>query len=127
MAKFSLHATARAYPKLPYEAMKDDVLGASYELSLVFVGARLAVELNKTYRNKDYVPNVLSFPLESSCGEIFITPIVAAREARRAGVSLRDRIGFLYIHGLLHLKGLDHGAKMDGLEQKYMKKYGLRN
>ena len=35
-------------------------------------------------------------------------------------------IGYLFIHGLLHLKGHDHGTDMDRLEAKFVKKFNLR-
>jgi len=118
--------TARSYPKHPYEAMKDAVLGKSYALSLTFVGEKRAQALNKAHRNASYVPNVLSFPLDQHAGEIYITPQVAAREAHTFRLTPKGYVGFLFIHGLLHLKGYPHGATMDKAEQKYMKLFGLR-
>jgi probable rRNA maturation factor len=114
------------YPKLPYQQMKDDILGKSYELSLTFVGTVRAQKLNKEYRNKSYIPNVLSFPLDRDTGEIFISPEIARRQAPRYGMSKNGYIGYLFIHGLLHLKGLDHGDTMDKAERKYCTKYDLR-
>jgi probable rRNA maturation factor len=106
--------------------MKDDVLGKGYQLSLTFVGTVRAQKLNKAYRKKSYVPNVLSFPLDAHAGEIFISPEVAKRQAPRYGMSTKGYIGYLFIHGLLHLKGLDHGDTMDKAERKYRMKYDLR-
>lgn len=127
MADVAITATARSYPtKLPYQQMKDDILGKGYRLSLVFIGSTRAQALNKAYRNKTYTPNVLSFPLTVGDGEIFITPSVAKKEAHKFNLSYEGYIGFLYIHSLLHLKGLDHGATMDKAESTYVKKYNLR-
>lgn len=123
---FSVGGTVRRYPRLPYKKMRDDVLGASYSLSLVFVGPARAQALNRAHRKKMYVPNVLSFSLDRSTGEIFITPAVAEREARQRGMSVRGYIGFLFIHGLLHLKGVPHGDTMEMLEKRYCKKYRLQ-
>lgn len=120
-----VRSTARSYPKLQYAKIAEDILGADYELTLVFVGKTRAHTLNKTYRNKTYIPNVLSFPLSRKIGEIYITPTVAAREAKNFDMSVRGYIGFLFIHGLLHLKGYDHGDTMEMLEQKFVKKYKL--
>lgn len=125
MITVSITATARSYPRLPYEQIKTDILGSTYELSLAFVGETRARELNKRTRRKNYIPNVLSFPLDASHGEIVIAPIRAKREAKRFGLSSRGYIGFLFIHGLLHLKGHDHGRRMDTLEQKYLARYEL--
>ncbi len=125
MPGFSIAHTTRSYPRLPYEAIKNDVLGTSYMLSLVFVGPRRAQALNKRTRNKDYVPNVLSFEIDSDHGEIYITPAIAKKEARLRGMTERGYIGFLFIHGLLHLKGMPHGDRMDEAEQHYCTRYNL--
>ena len=125
MDTLTLTATARSYPHHPYQKIKDDILGKSYAVSLAFVGAVRAQSLNKQYRNKTYTPNVLSFPLDEKTGEVFITPEVAKREAHKFGMSVDGYIGFLFIHALLHLKGLDHGDTMDKAERKYCLKYDL--
>ena len=118
--------TARSYPALPYKKIKEDILGNNYQLSLAFVGACRAQKLNASYRNKTYIPNVLSFPLSENMGEIFITPTVARKEAHRFSMTPEGYIGFLFIHGCLHLKGYTHGATMEEAEEKYCKKYALR-
>jgi len=126
METFCITATAKSYPKLPYEKIKNDILGKKYRLSVAFVGGTRAQALNQTYRNKSYTPNVLSFPLEVDSGEIFITPTIARKEAKKFDMTPHGYIGFLFVHGCLHLKGHDHGDHMDKLEQKYCKKYGLK-
>ena len=125
MANFSLAHTTKTYPRLPFERMKDDVLGTSYSLSLVFVGADRARALNLAHRKKTYVPNVLSFPLDAKTGEIYITPVVAAREAKARGMTVRGYVGFLFIHGLLHLKGMAHSDTMEKAEHAYCSRYNL--
>jgi probable rRNA maturation factor len=117
---------ARNVPELPYEAMKNAILGRSYFLTLAFIGATRARALNRAHRKAAYVPNVLSFPLDAALGEIYITPQVAKREAHKFGMSVEGYIGYLFIHGLLHLKGYDHGATMDKAEQRYIRKFQLR-
>ena len=117
--------TTKTYPALPYEAIKDAILGKRYELSLTFIGATRARALNETNRGKSYVPNVLSFPLTETAGEIYIAPSVAAKESKKFSMSPNGYIGFLFIHGCLHLKGLDHGDTMDRAERKYCKQFGL--
>jgi len=126
METFTLTATTKSYPKLPYEKIKDDILGKKYVLSLAFVGATRAQKLNVEHRNKTYIPNVLSFPLQENTGEVFIAPVVAKTEAKKFDMTVNGYIGFLFIHALLHLKGLDHGDTMDKAEKKYCLKYGLR-
>ena len=116
----------RSYPSLPYEKIKDDILGKQYSLSLAFIGDTRAQTLNKAHRGKDYTPNVLSFPLVENAGEVFITPTIAKKEAYKFNMTPKGYIGFLFIHACLHLKGLDHGDIMEKAEKKYCKKYGLK-
>lgn len=85
-------------------------MGEKYELSLVFCGPALSKRLNKTYRDKDHATNVLSFPISKTSGEIFIDL------ATLKGFSVKH----LFIHGCLHLKGMEHGAKMEKLEQHFL-------
>lgn len=123
---FSVHSTVRSYPRLSYESMKNDVLGGSYTLSLVFVGRDRARSLNQTYRKKTYIPNVLSFPIDKTTGEIYITPEVAKREAKKFSMTYTGYVGFLFIHGLLHLKGHAHGDTMEKAEKRFISKYNLK-
>ena len=111
---------------IPYEKIARAVLGARYELSLVICGDHLALRMNKEYRHKTYFPNVLSFPLSKTEGEIFLNVRKAEREARALGVSVRERLALLFVHGLFHLNGLNHGPRMESLEQSVLKKYGFR-
>lgn len=120
MDNFRLNHTARSYPQLPYQKIKESILGKRYALSLNFIGSTRARQLNQNYRQKDYVPNVLSFPLTKNTGEIFITPTKAKSESRKYGHDYPTHAAYLFIHGLLHLKGLDHGPRMEKLEQKYL-------
>ena len=106
--------------------MKNAILGKNYTLSLTFVGSTRARVLNKTYRNATYVPNVLSFPLTTDTGEIYIAPSVAEREAHKFSLSSTGYTGYLFIHGLLHLKGYPHGATMEKAEKKYSALFKLK-
>lgn len=108
-------------PSVPFARIAKRVLGASYALSLVLCGDSLARSLNRAYRKKDYTPNVLSFPLGERDGEIILNVRQSAREARMYGISERERLAYLFIHGCLHLKGLKHGRVMDRLEAMHMR------
>ncbi len=105
--------------------MKEAILGTRYELSLAFIGTKRAASLNEAYRKKTYVPNVLSFPLTDTAGEIFICPAVAQKEAKAFDLSPDGYLAYLFIHGCLHLKGHDHGDTMDKLERKYRKAFNI--
>jgi rRNA maturation RNase YbeY len=113
--------------RLPFEAMAKAVLGPTYELSLVLCGDRLAQKINKTYRNKSYYPNVLSFELDADNGEIFLNVRKAEREARQLGIPPRKRAALLYVHGLFHLKGMKHSDTMERQEQKILRKFALQS
>lgn len=126
MQHFTISSTVQSYPTLPYEQIKNDILGKSYTLSLAFIGGTRAQALNKEHRGKEYVPNVLSFPLDGKVGEVFITPTIAKKEAPKFSMTHKGYVGFLFIHACLHLKGLDHGDTMDKAEKKYCTKYKLR-
>ena len=126
MTTFSISATTKTYPTWPYENMKNAVLGKSYLLSLSFVGPTRAQAFNQTYRKKDYIPNVLSFPLDETTGEIIICPQVAKSEAKKFNLSVDGYIAYLFIHGCVHLKGHDHGDTMDKLEQKFMRQFAIK-
>ncbi len=126
MSNFSISATAKYFPKWPYEEMKNAMLGKQYSLSLTFVGATRAQQFNKQYRKKEYVPNVLSFPLDEMTGEIIICPQIAKREAKKFSLSVNGYIAYLFIHGCVHLKGHDHGDTMDKLEQKFMRQFAVK-
>lgn len=123
MDTFTITSTVAHYPPFAYELVKDAIVGRSYELSLTFVGKKRAAIYNQTYRQKDYAPNVLSFPLTASTGEIIICPQVTHREAASYALSQDGYIVYLFIHGLLHLKGLDHSDEMDKREQYFLRKF----
>lgn len=123
---FSLiNKTKGKLPRLPFALMKEEILGQEYDLSLVFVDDEESRALNTEHRGKDYIPNVLSFPLGTESGEIFINPTEAKRQAKSFDRTPENMIGFLYIHGLCHLKGMTHGSKMDKAEATFREKFGI--
>ena len=111
--------------RLPFDKIATAALPKGYQLSLVICGDRLVQRMNKEYRKKTYRPNVLSFPLSKTEGEIFLNVRKAAREARLEGISTNARIALLFIHGCFHLAGYKHGDRMEALEQKALKKFGF--
>ncbi len=123
---FSLiNKTKGKLPRLPFALMKDAALGKGYELSVAFVGETASRALDLKWRGKDEVANVLSFPLSKTSGEIVICPSKAKREAKKFGRTPENFIGFLFIHGLCHLKGMDHGDDMENAETKLRKKFKI--
>ncbi len=75
-------------------------------------------KLNKTYRNKDKVTDVISLAYNefnnfinlefNHLGEIYIDIKQAKRQAKQYQHSLIREMCFLVLHGLLHLIGYDH-------------------
>lgn len=110
-------------PSLPFANIKKEILGDEFELSLVFIGNTRSKTLNNKYRNKNKPTNILSFPLSETSGEIFIAPKVARKEAPDFDLNFDQFIARLLIHGLLHLKGMQHSSKMESKEAEFMKKF----
>jgi len=112
--------TRRRLPRISFEKMSERVLGKKYDLSLVFIGQAASRRLNRVYRGKDYPANVLAFPLAESSGEIFIDLSRVERERLKFGQSFNRFLFFIFIHGLLHLKGMDHGDTMEQAEHRLL-------
>lgn len=106
-----------------FSLMKKAVLGDDYELSLVIIGKNEIKKLNKSYRGIDKPTDILSFPLSDSEGEIFICLEIARKEALNFDRSYDNFVKFLFIHGLVHLKGFKHSDKMEGEEKKIRKMF----
>ncbi len=120
-----LNKTKGKLPRLPFSDMKNAVLGEDYELSLVFVDEAESHKINVQTRGKDKPTNILSFPLDEHSGEIFICPSYAKSEAPNFDRPYENYLAFLFIHGLVHLKGFDHGVRMENEELKYRKQFGI--
>lgn len=118
-----MRMTKGELPSLPFVALKDEILGKRYDLSIVFVGKDQARELNRVHRNKDYNTNILSFPLSKTSGEIIISLEKVRRDAKEHNKSYHNFLGLLVIHGMLHLDGMQHSSKMESLEKKFCNKF----
>lgn len=118
-------------PGVPFNKLASAVL-PGWEISLVFAGARRAQQLNVALRNKSYAPNVLSYETTTNArhsalhsGEIIICPEIAKKQAPDYGMPYKAFIAYLFIHGLLHLKGHPHGATMERKERELMTRFGF--
>ncbi len=105
------------------EKIKADILGKKYSLSVAFVTPKISHSINKKYRKKDRPTNVLSFSLQTNLGELVLCKSVIKKEAKKMERNETDWLIFLVIHGMLHLKGMDHGSIMEKAEKKYATKY----
>src|SRR3989344_3690407 len=106
-----------------FDHIKDDILGKDYTLSVGYVSSKKSREVNKKYRKKDKPTNVLSFLFDKKNGELLLCKSVIREEAKKLEYSFDVWLKSLAIHGMLHLKGMDHGTQMEALEKKYEKKY----
>jgi len=86
-------------------------LGSS-GVTLRIVGTRESLLINKKYRGKGKPTNVLSFPYGGGRGDLVLCHPVIAREAREQGKTLRAHYAHLVVHGVLHLRGHRHDAKL---------------
>lgn len=107
-------------------------LDEEYDVSVKFACENCIRSLNKEYRGKDEVTNVLSFNQDndSKNGDIVICEAVVERESTELGYSVEDLDLLYLIHGMLHLAGYDHTnaadrAKMEGVEQEILSKVGI--
>ncbi|MNH72174.1 Endoribonuclease YbeY [compost metagenome] len=101
------------------------------EVDLTFVNNEAIHELNREYRGIDRPTDVLSFAMNESVdeepeilyeleegqnlddipdvlGDIIISVERAKEQSEEYGHSLEREIGFLFVHGFLHLLGYDH-------------------
>ena len=120
---FIAKTTKDKLPRLPFKQIKNDILSKKYTLSLVFIGDARSKTLNKKYRKKNMPANILSFSLSKNEGEIYINVRQAPRESKLFNMNTKQFVGYLFIHGLLHLKGCQHSSTMNREETKLTKKF----
>lgn len=81
-------------------------------IQVIFVTDEDIHHMNYRYRGIDKNTDVLSFinddESENSLGDVFISIDQAKRQAESYGHSEFREIGFLAVHGYLHLIGYDH-------------------
>lgn len=119
------------------------------EISVTLVNNPEIRELNSQYRYVDRATDVLSFAAEESgdetpiilepelaaelpvnLGDLFISIDKVAEQAKFLGHSFDRELGFLVVHGFLHLNGYDHEQpedekKMFTLQREILDQYGL--
>ncbi|MWV45280.1 rRNA maturation RNase YbeY [Paenibacillus sp. HJL G12] len=126
---------------------------ADGEVALTFVDDKQIHELNKEYRGIDRPTDVLSFAMNEftdeeldivyeleeneeltdmpdMLGDIIISVNRAQAQSEEYGHSLEREIGFLFVHGFLHLLGYDHQdkdseAEMMGKQEAVLAEVGL--
>ncbi|ASS71921.1 MULTISPECIES: rRNA maturation RNase YbeY [Bacillus] len=96
------------------------------EVSVTIVTNDEIQQINKEYRGKDTPTDVISFALEEEgegeveivgaemppvLGDIIISADRTKEQAEEYGHSFLRELGFLAVHGFLHLLGYDHMTK----------------
>jgi probable rRNA maturation factor len=109
--------TRRKSPTFAFKKVLATTL-PGWDISLVFAEPKKAQRLNRSLRKKTYVPNVLSYETGKKSGEIIICLSVAKMQAPEYGMTFQDFVGLLFIHALLHLKGMRHGSTMEKAERQ---------
>ncbi|MCM3114869.1 rRNA maturation RNase YbeY [Neobacillus sp. MER 74] len=128
-----------------FAAKKQDVEEHS-EVSVTFVSNERIQEINREYRDKDKPTDVISFAMEELgegevefvgadmprvLGDIIISVPKAIEQAEEYGHSFIRELGFLAVHGFLHLLGYDHMTaeeekEMFTLQKDILDEYGLK-
>jgi probable rRNA maturation factor len=116
------------------------------EVSVTLVSKERIQEINKEYREKDSVTDVISFAMEEMgedeieiiggeetrfLGDIIICVDIAKEQAADFNHSMEREMGFLAVHGFLHLLGYDHMNEADekrmfGRQEEILEQYGLK-
>ena len=95
------------------------------QITLRVVGAAEARTLNRAFRKRDYATNVLSFSYGPNQGDLVLCHAVIAREAREWKKELSAHYAHLVVHGMLHLRGLRHGRRMERAEIALLARLGF--
>lgn len=126
-------------------AQKKLEITESCELSVTFVNNDRIQEINREYRGKDQPTDVISFAMEELgegeiqisggnmprvLGDIIISTDKAREQAEDYGHTVERELGFLAVHGFLHLLGYDHETEEDekvmfDLQRRLLDEYGL--
>lgn len=126
-------------------ALQEEGLDGEIEISLTFMSDEDIQAINYEYRNINTPTDVISFALEEMgegevkiiaedmptfLGDILISIPTAERQAEEYNHSLEREIGFLAVHGLLHLLGYDHLTETEEKEmfqrqEDILKSFGL--
>ncbi|MBY6035444.1 rRNA maturation RNase YbeY [Fictibacillus nanhaiensis] len=127
------------------KAAEMEEIGPS-EVSVTIVSKERIQEINNEFRQKDSVTDVISFAMEEMgedeteiiggeetrfLGDIIICLDVAKEQAAEYEHSMDREMGFLAVHGFLHLIGYDHmndadEKKMFGRQEEILEQYGLK-
>jgi probable rRNA maturation factor len=102
-------------------ALFELALNPECEVNVSFVDDDYMTELHIKWMDEPGTTDVLSFPMDMpetpgeavTLGDIVISPVVAAEQAKAQGHSIEHEIYILATHGLLHIIGYDHADKSE--------------
>ena len=106
------------------------------EITVRIVDAEEAQALNRSYRQKDYATNVLTFDYTQAplvTADLVLCAPVVEREAREQGKTLQAHYAHLLVHGTLHAQGWDHetgeadAQAMEAYEIEILAGLGIHN
>ena len=109
-------------------------LGHDAEITVRIVDADEGQALNRSYRQKDYATNVLTFDYTQAPtvhADLVLCAPVIAREAKENKKTLQAHYAHLLVHGTLHAQGHDHeisdqeAAEMEALETGILLRLGF--
>ncbi len=102
--------TARVLLKEKLDAKARNSLSDAAEITIAFVSRSEIRRLNREFRGKDKATDVLSFSPtdDGSLGELVLCMSKIQRQAREHGLSVNEELGYMVLHGVLHLLGYDH-------------------
>lgn len=99
---------------------------------IIVVSDAYMCRLNRDYRRRDYVTDVLSFPMGEGCevtGEIYLCWSRILGQAEEYGHLWQREFSFLAVHGILHLLGYDHHdepcPRMRQMEELILRRAGM--
>jgi len=97
-------------PNKKHGTSKSQLMQKNQNLTVIFLDSTPAKKLNLKFRKKNYATDVLSFDGDGfeSLGELVLCPQVLQKQAEEHDLSFRQELGYMLIHGILHLIGYDH-------------------
>lgn len=90
------------------------------KLSLALVGQARIRQLNRKYRGKNRVTDVLSFQGDGG-GEIVICLSQVKRNAKKYQITFKKELTKVLIHGILHVLGYEHGKRLSAADKMRQK------
>lgn len=118
------HARYRIPRRETMKAMRSVLKGESFDyqlLNIVFIDDRKSRQLNRKFLENDCATDVLAFRLDERSkleGEVYVNLDRARIQAREYGVSFKNEVMRLAIHGLLHLLGYSDTTQRSQLRMK---------